>query len=57
MQQLGNFGPGQVDTNVMEEALSTAEEKPSDNDSGSSEDEIPLSQITARGLFVTSVFL
>ncbi len=48
----GNFGPGRVDTTVMEEALATAEDKPNENDSGSSNNEIPLLQMT-RGQFIT----
>ena len=48
-----NFRPSQVDTTVTEEALATAEDKPNENDSGSSDDEIPLSQMT-RGQFITS---
>ena len=51
----GNFGPGHIVTGVNEDSTSTPDEQSARNDSDSSEDEIPLSQIVDTGGYTTKI--
>ncbi len=45
----GNFGPGHVETAVAEDSLATPGENAVRNESDSSKDEVPLSQLSDKG--------
>ncbi len=47
----GNFGPGCVETSVAEDSTATPDKNTGRNNSDSSEDEVPLSQLNVKGRY------